>query len=142
MKDEQIVKFEFEQNTIDGNGMVNITALSRTYQESTGKRKDPRNWLVTNEAKESIAYLERVTGFLVSDLAYAEHGVGTWVHADLAEIFAQWISVEYRFAVVQLIRLVKSKQKPVEPEFIFPTSEVEWIEYALKTKKRRSQQNR
>lgn len=44
-----------------------------------------------------------------------ENGVGTWVHADLAEIFAQWISVEYRFAVVHLIR--DAKQNKINQEF-------------------------
>lgn len=102
--------FSFQSNTVRGDGLVNITALSSTYKAATGKRKDCQHWLQTKEAAESIAYLERVTGKCVTELVVVEHGVGTWVHPDLAEIFAQWISVEYRFAVVQLIRVAKESK--------------------------------
>ena len=88
--------FNFQSNTVRGDGLVNITALTAAYRIATGKRKDPLKWLATKEAVESIAYLDRVTQKCVSELVIVEHGVGTWVHPDLAEIFAQWISVEYR----------------------------------------------
>jgi hypothetical protein len=117
---DSIVRFVFDDNTIRNDGLVNITALASAYKRATGKRKDTQHWLVTKEATESIAYLERVTGIPVTELVIAEHGAGTWVHPDLAEIFAQWISVEYRFAVVQLIRTAKENRiaappKPVQP---------------------------
>jgi desulfoferrodoxin (superoxide reductase-like protein) len=114
------LNFNFQSNTVRGDGLVNITALSTSYRNATGKRKDANDWLRTKEAVESIAYLERVnqkrvtatgipvaTGITEADIVIVENGVGTWVHPDLAEIFAQWISVEYRFAVVQLIRVAK-----------------------------------
>jgi hypothetical protein len=49
---------------------------------------------LTKEAKESIAYLEQATGITEADIVIVENGVGTWVHPDLAEIFAQWVSAE------------------------------------------------
>jgi hypothetical protein len=111
----------FLVNTIRTDGMVNATALTTAYRKATvseantsGIRKDVRDWLLTPDAKASIAYLERVTGIPVTDLVIAEHGIGTWLHPDLAEILAQWISVEYRFAVVALIRQAKSEPVPVE----------------------------
>jgi hypothetical protein len=100
--------FQFPSTTIRGDGLVNATALTSAYRNTTGVRKDVSKWLATREAKESIAYLERATQKSVGDLIVVENGVGTWLHADLAEILAQWISVEYRFAVVALIR--QSKQ--------------------------------
>jgi hypothetical protein len=112
-----IISFVFDDNTIRANdGMVNITALASAYKRATGKRKDTQHWLVTKEATESIAYLERVTGIPVSQLVIAEHGVGTWVHPDLGEIFAMWCSVEYRFAVVQLIRTAKEDRTTPPPK--------------------------
>jgi hypothetical protein len=102
-------KYIFPSTTIRGDGLVNATALTTAYRSKTGIRKDSAKWLKTQEAKESIAYLERVTQKRVTELVDVEHGVGTWLHPDLAEILAQWISVEYRFAVVALIR--QSKQE-------------------------------
>lgn len=103
-----LTNFIFDDNTIL-NSLVNATALTSAYFRATGKRKDTRDWLVTKEAAESTAYLERATGIPQAQLVIVENGVGTWMHPDLAEIFAQWISVEYRFAVVQLIRTAKDK---------------------------------
>lgn len=120
--------FSFQSNTIRPDGLVNITALSTVYRNATGKRKDAKHWLLTKEATESIAYLERVTGILTSELVVVEHGVGTWVHADLAEIFAQWISVEYRFAVVSLIRATKEKSTPELQRQLPPARDI--IDYA------------
>jgi hypothetical protein len=108
--------FVFDADTIRPDGLVNITSLSSAYFRSTGKRKDTAKWLTSREATESIAYLERVTQKSVSELVIVEHGIGTWVHPDLAEIFAQWISVEYRFAVVRLIRKTKERLAVVQPK--------------------------
>jgi KilA-N domain len=87
-----IEQYQFKLKTIRHDGMVNATALTTAYRNTTGVRKDVRNWLLTPDAKASIAYLERVTGVPVTDLVIAQHGVGTWLHPDLAEILAQWIS--------------------------------------------------
>jgi KilA-N domain len=115
MSNSSIVpSFSFHVDTIRKDGLVNISALASAYQKTTGKRKDPHDWLETRDCNESIAYLERVTGKPVTSLVVVEHGVGTWVHSDLAEIFAQWISVEYRFAVVALIRKAKEPQTEIE----------------------------
>ena len=118
--------FTFQSNTVRGDGLVNITALAsayqRGYQGSTGKKPTSsltRDWLATKEATASIAYLEQVSGIPQAELVVVENGVGTWVHPDLAEIFAQWCSVEYRFAVVSLIRQEKEKP-PLQPRQLPP----------------------
>jgi KilA-N domain len=107
-----LIKISFLANTVRTDGMVNATALTTAYRNTTGVRKDVANWLATQEARDSTAYLERATGIHVADLVIVENGVGTWVHPDLAEILAQWISVEYRFAVVALIRQTKADSVP------------------------------
>lgn len=112
--------FDFLANTIRNDGLINATALTAAYRNTTGVRKDVQVWLRSQEAKDSIAYLARATRILVADLVIVENGVGTWLHPDLAEILAQWISVEYRFAVVALIR--QHKQGIVAPSPKPPTT--------------------
>jgi desulfoferrodoxin (superoxide reductase-like protein) len=119
--------FSFQSNTVRGDGLVNITALSSAYKRSTGKYKKAHDWLLTKEAKESIAYLEQATGITEADIVIVENGVGTWVHPDLAEIFAQWISVEYRFAVVQLIRVAKVNKPQQQLRQLPPSRDI--VEY-------------
>lgn len=46
------------------------------------------------------------------------------MHPDLAEILAQWISVEYRFAVVALIRREKEVKIPTPQQPILPSSDL------------------
>jgi hypothetical protein len=117
--------------TVREDGLVNITALSTAYRNKTKKRKDPQCWLATKEAKESIAYLVSSTGIPVDELVQVKeggNGGGTWVHPDLAEIFAQWCSVEYRFAVVQLIRVAKENTRVVSVVPTLPQRDA--IDYA------------
>lgn len=105
-----IIQFQFDDNTVRCDGLVSITALATAYSKATGIRCNISEWLVTKEATESIAYLASYSEIPHSNLVVVVRGgnaSGTWVHSDLAEIFAQWISVEYRFAVVRLIRIAK-----------------------------------
>lgn len=128
------IKFDFVDGTVKDN-LVSITALAIAYTNATGKRCNISEWLNSDNAKESIAYLASYSENRVWDLVKITRGGttgGTWVHPDLAEIFAQWISVEYRFAVVALIRQTKEAPKPPT----LPTDEVGWIEYALAEKKK------
>jgi hypothetical protein len=109
-----IIRYIFDEATIRPDGMVNITALYSAYKRATGKSKDVSNWKQLPDVVESIAYLERVLGIPSSSVIESKHGVGTWVHPDLAEMYAMWCSVEYRFAVVQLIKAAKT-QKVEQP---------------------------
>lgn len=106
----QLIKFIFDEATIREDGLVNITALASAYRRATGKQKDTQCWLSNSTTTEAKLYLERVTGIPVTSLVIAEHGVGTWVHPKLAELFAQWCSIEYAFAVVDLIQAAKSQK--------------------------------
>ena len=119
--------YEFLSNTLRADNLVNIAALSTAYRVATGKRKDPSKWLATSEATESILYLEQATQKCVAELVIVENGVGTWVHPKLAEIFAQWCSVEYRFAVIQLIENAKEKSLATLPRELPYRDAIEYI---------------
>lgn len=126
-------KFDFLSNTIRPDGLVNITALAVAYTYSTGIRCNISEWLATKEATESIAYLASYSEIPRSELVIKVRGGnagGTWVHPDLAEIFAQWISVEYRFAVVRLIR--DAKEQKHAPRQLPPQRDI--IEYIAAAK--------
>lgn len=103
-----MLEFKFLSTTIRQDGLINATALTTAYRNATGVRKDCKDWLRLADTQSYILYKERVTGIPVTDLVIAEHGVGTWLHPDLAEVLAMWISYEYRDAVVALIRQVKA----------------------------------
>jgi hypothetical protein len=122
--------FSFLVGTVREDGLVNITALSTTYRIKTGKTKKPSDWLLTREAKESILFLAQASGITEASLVIVENGVGTWVHPYLAEIFAQWCSVEYRFAVVDLIRAAKTDRIVAPPT---PKPQLLPSELAVKT---------
>ncbi|MGL5065749.1 MAG: KilA-N domain-containing protein [Microcoleus sp.] len=118
-------EFTFASTTVRDDGLVNATALTTAYRNATGLRKDCAKWLKTQDAEASIAYLARATQKCVAELVIVENGVGTWLHPDLAEIFAQWISVEYRFAVVALIRREKEQTlREVASQPVLPPSDL------------------
>jgi hypothetical protein len=107
MTDIVPTNFQFSLGIIRDDGLVNATALCKSYYNSTGVVRDCFDWLSTKEAKVSIAYLASYLEIPVSELVLTIRGGnqgGTWIHQDLAHILAQWLSVEYRFAVVKLIR--------------------------------------
>jgi hypothetical protein len=71
--------FQFPSTTIRADGLVNATALTTAYRNTTGIRKDASKWLATREAKESIAYLERVTQKGVTDLVVGRTDRQQWL---------------------------------------------------------------
>ncbi len=76
----------------DGGYMVDATQMARPF----GKR--PANWLASQQAKELITSLSAVTGIQVTDLVIVSQGgsiQGTWMHEDVALLFAQWLSPEF-----------------------------------------------
>ncbi|MGL5064649.1 MAG: KilA-N domain-containing protein [Microcoleus sp.] len=90
-------------------GYLNATKLCAAYTSQTKKVKRPEHWLSTKAAKEYIAYVSGVTGIPVTDLVVVRQGgtpeeQGTWVHPDLADSFAAWLSVEYQYNVSQWLQ--------------------------------------
>lgn len=88
--------FAYDGNNItfmeDDSLMINATQMARAF----GKR--PNDWLRYDQAKELVATLSTVTGNHVTELVRVVQGganQGTWMHEDLALIFAQWLSPKF-----------------------------------------------
>ncbi|MBN2634934.1 MAG: KilA-N domain-containing protein, partial [Prolixibacteraceae bacterium] len=68
--------------------MVNATEMAKPF----GKKV--KDWLRLDSTKELIEVF-RERQILPSQLVNVQHGVGTWLHEDLAMIFAQWLSPRF-----------------------------------------------
>jgi KilA-N domain/P63C domain len=95
------------------NGYLNATKLCAAYNDAHGTNKIPRDWLVTQKAKEYIAYVSTVRAITQTLLIVVKQGgapdeQGTWIHPDLADDFASWLCVEYKFRVSQLLQSWRS----------------------------------
>lgn len=96
------------------NNYINATDLSRRYFESTGKRREPGDWLRLKRTKETLAYVSSVTGIPVTELVQVFQGrvagrevreQGTFLHPDLAIPFASWLSVEFEYKVTKIVQI-------------------------------------
>lgn len=97
-------------------GYLNATALAKAHEAATGKRKDVRDWLLTDRANDYIERLSAYTSFPALDLVRVKKGgnaPGTWIHPKLAIPFATWLSVEFEFLVAEIVEawLVKNSTK-------------------------------
>lgn len=76
----------------EGNVLINASEMAKPF------RKRPTNWLATKQAQELITTLSAVTDIPVTGLVIVNQGgsnQGTWLHEDLALLFAQWLSPEF-----------------------------------------------
>lgn len=74
------------------NVMVNATEMAKSF----GKK--PLEWLSNNQTKELIASLSAKVGIPTLELVKVQKGgnhSGTWLHEDLALVFAQWLSPRF-----------------------------------------------
>lgn len=72
--------------------MVNATEMAKPF----GKRCN--DFLSTKQTKELISSLSAKTGISATDLVTVNQGgnnQGTWMHEDLALVFAQWLSPDF-----------------------------------------------
>jgi hypothetical protein len=90
------------------NGYLNATKLCSAYNAQNGTSKQPSDWTKTKRAKDYIAYVASVRNILRTDLIEVRQGgaddQGTWIHPDLGDVFASWLSVEYEFKVSQILQ--------------------------------------
>ena len=87
-------------------GYIHATALAKAYEQSTGSRKDVRNWLQTDRAKAYQELLSVKTGIPVLGLVEVKQGgkyPGTWIHPKLSIPFATWLSVEFEMTVSEWV---------------------------------------
>jgi len=95
----EIKKFEYEGNEITfltgDNTMVNATEMAKQFEVQ------PSFWLRTDQAKRIIEALAVMHNCRTVDLVNVRQGgndknaQGTWMHEDIAIIFAQWLSPEF-----------------------------------------------
>lgn len=88
--------FEYNGNSIsfgkEGNVMVNATEMAKPF----GKRCN--DFLSTKQTNELINSLSAKTGIPATGLVTVNQGgnnQGTWMHEDLALVFAQWLSPDF-----------------------------------------------
>lgn len=92
----EIVNFDYQGSLITfGKGkqiMVNATEMAKPF----GKRSN--DFLSLKGTQELIISLSAKTGISATDLVVVNQGgnnQGTWLHEDLALIFAQWLSPQF-----------------------------------------------
>lgn len=90
-------------------GYLNATKLCTAYNLQFSATKRTENWLTTQRTKDYIAYVKSVTENTVTPLVVVKKGgnsseQGTWIHPDLGNAFASWLSVEYEYLVSKWIQ--------------------------------------
>ena len=69
--------------------MVNATEMAKPF------KKQPIDWLKTNQSKEYLYVFSKLKFFSLADLVQVKKGgnnSGTWMHEDVALEFARWLS--------------------------------------------------
>ena len=72
--------------------MVDATSMAKPFSKRSS------DWLITKQAQELIASLSAKTGIPVTALVSVNQGgsnPGTWMHEDVALLFAQWLSPDF-----------------------------------------------
>jgi hypothetical protein len=101
------------------NGFVNATSLCAAYNVTIGKsQKFPANWLALKSSREYIAYVSSAIGIPIAALVEVKVGglgeQGTWVHPDLADAFAMWLSPEYKYHVSKWLQDWRSQKDSLQ----------------------------
>lgn len=93
-----IQKFSFKGNEIafmgnKKNVMINATEMAKSFNKSCN------DWLKTEQSKRMINAISTSKKIEVADLVRiingGNSGNGTWMHEDVALVFAQWLSPEF-----------------------------------------------
>lgn len=72
--------------------MVNATEMAKPF------RKQPIDWLKTNQSKDYIETFSKLKFISLTDLVQVTKGgnnPGTWMHEDVALEFARWLSPSF-----------------------------------------------
>ena len=92
--DKMNAVFQYEGSPItfedkDGKLMVNATEMAKPFG------KQAKDWLKHDQARRVIEAVAARTNVLARNLVIVENGNGTWMHEDVALVFAQWLSTEF-----------------------------------------------
>lgn len=93
---------------IGGRLMVNATQMAKPFGLT------PKDWLRTQQAKDLLNAATVRQKCLTADLLEVRQGgtpekQGTWMHEDIALLFAQWLSPDFYLACNNLLKHVLSK---------------------------------
>lgn len=93
---------------IGGRLMVNATQMAKPFGLT------PKDWLRTQQAKDLLNAATVRQKCLTADLLEVRQGgtpekQGTWMHDDIALLFAQWLSPDFYLACNNLLKHVLSK---------------------------------
>ena len=101
-------------------GYLNATALAKAYEQTSGIRKDVRDWTLTERAKSYIELLSAKTGIPVLVLVQVKKGgssPGTWIHPKLSIPFGTWLSIEFEMLVSEWVEeWMTSAYNPIQLE--------------------------
>lgn len=94
---ENIQIFSYNDNPVSfqtgGSEMlINATQMAKSFG------KQPSDWTRTKQSKEFLSTLSAKTGIPVTGLIIVNQGgnnQGTWMHEDVALLFAQWLSPDF-----------------------------------------------
>lgn len=95
-----ITKFDYEGSQITFSNGENVMVNATQMAEKFGKL--PKDFLKTKRTKELLKDLSNRRKILFDDLVQVregspENGGGTWMHEDVALLFAQWLSSDFYF---------------------------------------------
>lgn len=94
MSNLKIFNYEGSRITFENNGhvMVNATEMAKSFEAK------PETWLRTEQSERLIKALSNSHKCALADLVQVKKGgnnPGTWMHEDVALIFAQWLSPDF-----------------------------------------------
>ena len=110
--------------------MVNATEMAKPF----GKRTN--DWLSTKQSFELINSLSVKTGIPATGLVVVNQGgnnQGTWMHEDVALLFAQWLSPKlYLWCNDRIKELIKHGATAINPEDLLDPDYIIQLAMALK----------
>lgn len=108
-----VVFYEFDGLRLPvraSDGYFNASALARYHQEQAGEIKYPSDWLKLKNVQEALAYVSRAAKISQKDLVQIIPGksdvetAGTFLHPELAILFANWLSPEAGYKVSKIVQ--------------------------------------
>lgn len=95
---------------IGGRLMVNATQMAKPFGLT------PKDWLRTQQAKDLLNAATVRQKCLTADLLEVRQGgtpekQGTWMHEDIALLFAQWLSPDFYLACNDMLKTILTKRR-------------------------------
>lgn len=117
--DAAVSVFKYKDNTVtfrntDGDLMVNATQMAKAFGKTCN------DWLKTEQSKRMVNAISTSKKIDVGDLVLVINGGntgnGTWMHEDVALVFAQWLSPEFYLWCNDRIKELMNGSVPVSDD--------------------------